>query len=103
MNTFGRSGIKNDGIGSYSRVHYDNYYANAFWNDSCFCMTYGGGTPLRYMDKPSKDGDSADSWSSDAANLDVHYSSGVANHFFYLPSEGSGSKTINGISYDSPT
>ena len=33
----------------------------------------------------------------------MHYSSGVGNHFFYLLSEGSGKKTINGIEYDSPT
>ncbi|GAA3123050.1 M4 family metallopeptidase [Streptomyces rameus] len=175
--TFGRSGIKNNGVGAYSRVHYGNAYVNAFWDDSCFCMTYGDGsgnvdpltsldvaghemshgvtantaglnysgesgglneatsdifgtgveffannasdkgdyligekidingdgTPLRYMDKPSKDGGSADSWSSSVGNLDVHYSSGVANHFFYLLSEGSGAKTINGVSYNSPT
>ncbi|MEV6947605.1 M4 family metallopeptidase [Streptomyces sp. NPDC051172] len=177
-NTFGRSGIKNNGVGAYSRVHYGNSYVNAFWDDSCFCMTYGDGsgnadpltsldvaghemthgvtantaglnysdesgglneatsdilggvgvefyannssdpgdyligekiningdgTPLRYMDKPSKDGGSADSWYSGVGNLDVHYSSGVANHFFYLLSEGSGAKVINGVSYDSPT
>ncbi|MEU6497377.1 M4 family metallopeptidase [Streptomyces sp. NPDC046984] len=176
-NTFGRSGIKNDGKAAYSRVHYGNSYVNAFWDDSCFCMTYGdgsgnnhpltsldvaghemshgvtsntaglnysgesgglneatsdifgtgvefaannssdpgdyligekiningNGTPLRYMDKPSKDGGSADNWSSSVGNLDVHYSSGVANHFFYLLSEGSGSKTINGVTYNSPT
>ncbi|MFD8308338.1 M4 family metallopeptidase [Streptomyces sp. NPDC059690] len=175
--TFGRSGIKNNGVGAYSRVHYGSSYVNAFWDDSCFCMTYGDGdgnthpltsldvaghemshgvtantagldysgesgglneatsdifgtgvefyannssdvgdyligekidingdgTPLRYMDKPSKDGGSADYWSSSVGNLDVHYSSGVANHFFYLLSEGSGSKTINGVSYNSPT
>ncbi|MGW0414993.1 M4 family metallopeptidase [Streptomyces collinus] len=176
-NTFGRSGIKNNGVGAYSRVHYGNAYVNAFWDDSCFCMTYGDGsgnvdpltsldvaghemshgvtantaglnysgesgglneatsdifgtgvefyannasdpgdyligekidingdgTPLRYMDKPSKDGGSADYWSSSVGNLDVHYSSGVANHFFYLLSEGSGAKTVNGVSYNSPT
>ncbi|MFJ2160249.1 M4 family metallopeptidase [Streptomyces sp. NPDC087856] len=176
-NTFGRSGIKNNGVGAYSRVHYGSSYVNAFWDDSCFCMTYGDGsgnnhpltsldvaghemshgvtsntaglnysgesgglneatsdifgtgvefyannssdvgdyligekiningdgTPLRYMDKPSKDGGSKDSWSSTVGNLDVHYSSGVANHFFYLLSEGSGAKTINGVSYNSPT
>ncbi|OIK07108.1 M4 family metallopeptidase [Streptomyces monashensis] len=177
-NVFGRSGIKNDGKAAYSRVHYGSSYVNAFWDDSCFCMTYGDGqgnadpltsldvaghemthgvtantagldysgesgglneatsdilggvgvefyannakdpgdyligekiningdgTPLRYMDKPSKDGGSADSWSSSVGNLDVHYSSGVANHFFYLLSEGSGAKTVNGVSYDSPT
>ncbi|WP_234545404.1 M4 family metallopeptidase, partial [Streptomyces shenzhenensis] len=59
--------------------------------------------PLRYMDKPSKDGSSADSWYSGVGNLDVHYSSGPANHMFYLLSEGSGSKTINGVTYNSPT
>ena len=63
----------------------------------------GDGSPLRYMDKPSKDGGSADYWSSGVGNEDVHYSSGVANHFFYLLSEGSGKKTINGVDYDSPT
>ncbi|MBV6696115.1 M4 family metallopeptidase [Kitasatospora aureofaciens] len=176
-NTFNRLGIRNDGVGAFSRVHYDSNYTNAFWDDSCFCMTYGdgasnthplteidvsghemshgvtaatanltysgesgglneatsdimgtgvewyanlpsnppnywigelinlngNGTPLRYMDKPSKDGSSADSWYSGVGNLDVHYSSGVANHFFYLLSEGSGAKTINGFNYDSPT
>jgi Zn-dependent metalloprotease len=63
----------------------------------------GNGTPLRYMDRPSKDGNSADYWSRTVGRLDVHYSSGVANHFFYLLSEGSGTKTLNGVTYDSPT
>ncbi|MYV56022.1 M4 family metallopeptidase, partial [Streptomyces sp. SID3212] len=63
----------------------------------------GNGTPLRYQDKPSKDGASKDAWSSTLKNLDVHYSSGPANHFFYLLAEGSGAKTINGVSYNSPT
>ncbi|MEW2133067.1 M4 family metallopeptidase [Streptomyces sp. NPDC005435] len=176
-NTFGRSGIRNDGVAAYSRVHYSSGYVNAFWDDSCFCMTYGDGTgnthaltsldvaghemshgvtsntaglnytgesgglneatsdifgtgvefyanntsdpgdyligekidingdgsPLRYMDKPSKDGASKDSWSSSLGGLDVHYSSGPANHFFYLLSEGSGTKVINGVTYNSPT
>ncbi|MEU0884855.1 M4 family metallopeptidase [Lentzea sp. NPDC005914] len=176
-NVHGRNGIKNNGVGALSKVHYGNNYSNAFWNDSCFCMTYGDGTsnqhpltsldvaahemshgvtsataglvysgesgglneatsdifgsttefyaansadvgdyligekinirgdgkPLRYMDKPSKDGRSLDYWSSTAGNVDVHYSSGIANHFFYLLSEGSGQKTINGVAYDSPT
>ncbi|MFF7073279.1 M4 family metallopeptidase [Streptomyces pseudovenezuelae] len=174
---YGRNGIRNDGVAAYSRAHYGSNYVNAFWQDSCFCMTYGDGsgnthpltaldvaahemshgvtaatagllysgesgglneatsdifaaavefhenlaadpgdylvgekidingdgTPLRYMDKPSKDGDSRDSWSSTLGGIDVHYSSGPANHFFYLLSEGSGAKTVNGVSYDSPT
>ncbi|MDX3588297.1 M4 family metallopeptidase [Streptomyces europaeiscabiei] len=176
-NVHGRSGIRGDGVGAYSRVHYGNNYVNAFWQDSCFCMTYGdgsgnanpltsidvaahemthgltsntaglnysgesgglneatsdifgstvefyaanssdvgdyligeeiningNGTPLRYMDKPSKDGSSKDAWYSGIGSIDVHYSSGPANHFFYLLSEGSGAKTINGVNYDSPT
>ncbi|WP_407549879.1 M4 family metallopeptidase [Streptomyces sp. Pv4-95] len=173
----GRAGIKGDGKGAFSRVHYGDSYVNAFWDDSCFCMTYGDGegnkapltaldvaahemshgvtsatanltysgesgglneatsdifgtsaeffakndkdpgdyligekidingdgTPLRYMDKPSKDGSSQDNWDSSTGGLDPHYSSGVANHFFYLLSEGSGAKEIGGVKYDSPT
>ena len=182
-NVFGRNGIDNAGTATYSRVHYSNSYDNAFWSDSCFCMTYGdgssfltltsidvaghemshgvtsrtanltyrgesgglneatsdimgtmvefmghgggttsvpnytaitgtintvGGTvpaanyligeqletasfthPLRWMYKPSLDGKSPDAWSKTLGRLDVHYSSGVANHFFFLLSHGS--------------
>ena len=163
-NVHGRNGIANDGQGALSRVHYGRNYGNAFWNDSCFCMTFGDGggsiyplvdidvaghemshgvtsrsadltysgesgglneatsdifgtmvefyannsndTPdymigeelyvnnpagtkaLRYMFKPSLDGTSPDCYSSNIGNLDVHYSSGVANHAFYLIAEG---------------
>jgi Zn-dependent metalloprotease len=58
---------------------------------------------FRRMDKPSSDGSSADCWSATVGQLDVHYSSGVGNHFFYLLSEGSGAKTLNGVSYSSAT
>ncbi|TDB82856.1 M4 family peptidase [Actinomadura sp. KC216] len=178
-NVFGRSGINGDGKGSFNRVHYGEGYANAFWDDSCFCMTYGDGdgtnfgpltsldvaahemshgvtsatanltysgesgglneatsdimaaavefyannpadigdyligekvvlpgfgkSALRFMDRPSKDGNSHDAWSPETKNVDVHYSSGVGNHFFYLLAEGSGAKTINGVAYNSPT
>ncbi|WP_405932379.1 M4 family metallopeptidase [Streptomyces sp. NBC_00827] len=178
-NVHGRSGIAGDGKGSYNRVHYGTNYNNAFWDDSCFCMTYGDGdgttfgplvsldvaghemshgvtsktaaltysgepgglneatsdifgtlvefsannssdpgdwligekivksgfgrSALRYMDQPSKDGNSADCWSSSVANLDVHYSSGVANHFAYLLAEGSGPKTIGGVAHNGTT
>ncbi|GES30697.1 M4 family metallopeptidase [Streptomyces angustmyceticus] len=173
----GRNGIKGDGKGATSRVHYGKNYVNAFWDDDCFCMSYGDGEgdkapltaldvaahemshgvtaatanltysgesgglnegtsdifgtsvefyakndkdpgdyligekiningdgkPLRYMDKPSRDGQSKDFWDSSTGGLDPHYSSGVANHFFYLLSEGSGPKEIGGVKYDSPT
>lgn len=49
------------------------------------------GTPLRYMDDPSKDGSSAKCYSSTVGNLDVHYSSGIGNRFFYILAVGSGS------------
>jgi zinc metalloprotease ZmpA len=179
-NVHGRSGIDGAGNTGYSRVHYGRNYNNAFWSDSCFCMTYGDGdgstfTPLtaldvaghemthgvtsrsanltysgesgglneatsdifgtlveyysnnandpgdyiigeeiftpakagdglRYMYKPSLDGASKDCWYSGIGSIDVHYSSGVANHFFYLLAEGSSpaggpaSPTCNGSS-----
>lgn len=158
----GRNGIANDGKGTFNRVHYGKNYNNAFWSDSCFCMTYGDGdgktfnpfdsldvaghemshgvtsrtanltytgesgglneatsdifgtmveyyaantndTPdyligeklyksgtkaLRSMFQPSLDGRSSDCWYSGLGSLDVHYSSGVANHFYYLLAEG---------------
>ncbi|NJC72867.1 M4 family metallopeptidase [Planosporangium thailandense] len=172
----GRNGIANDGRGSYNAVHYGSGYNNAFWSDSCFCMTYGdgdgtqfnpfvaldvaghemshgvtsrtaglrysgesgglneatsdifgtmvefyannpkdvpdyligekirkNGQPLRYMDDPGKDGKSASCWTPSVGSLDVHYSSGVANHFFFLLAVGSGAHTVNGVAYNSPT
>ena len=172
---FGRNGIAGDGKGALSRVHYGRNYNNAFWDDACFCMTYGDGdgtvfgpltaldvtghemshgvtshtaklnyfgesgglneatsdifgtmiefyandpddppdynigeevvktgTALRSMAQPSRDGSSADCWGPFVGFRDVHFSSGVANHFFYLLSQGSGtgpydtSTTCNG-------
>lgn len=161
-NVHGRNGIADDGKGAYNRVHYGRKYSNAFWSDSCFCMTYGdgdgvtfnpfdsldvaghemshgvtsrtanltysgesgglnegssdifgtmveyyasnpndlpdyqigeelyksGAKALRYMYKPSLDGKSADCWYPTVGSLNVHYSSGVANHFYYLLAEG---------------
>jgi len=178
QNAFGRNGIDNAGKATFSRMHYSSQYDNAFWSDSCFCMTYGDGqvggsvgeadldtaghemshgvcaatanlvyrkesgglneansdifgtlvefytlnnstgsfipsTPgsgsitanyklfenswghaypneaLRWMYKPSRDGRSPDFYSSTIGRLDVHYSSGVANHFFFLLAHGS--------------
>ncbi len=58
---------------------------------------------LRRMDNPASDGSSLGCWSSNAKNVDVHYSSGIGNHFFYLLAEGSGAKTIGGVAHNSPT
>jgi len=51
---------------------------------------YGTGDPLRYMFHPSLDGSSADCWYPSVGDIDVHWSSGVGNHFFFLLAEGSG-------------
>lgn len=58
---------------------------------------------FRRMDNPAADGASANCWSSTLKNLDVHHSSGVGNHFFFLLAEGSGNRQVNGVSYSSPT
>ena len=167
--THNRSGIANDGKAALSRVHYGNKYNNAFWSDSCFCMTYGDGDGsvlkplvaidvaghemshgvtsrtaklvysgesgglneatsdifgtaveffakntvdtgdyligekiagpglgkgfLRSMVSPKDDGRSIDHYSLYKAGIDVHFSSGIANNFFYLLSEGGTNKT----------
>jgi len=181
--TLGRNGIANNGVGTYSRVHVGKNYVNAFWSDSCFCMSYGDGdgvtygplvdldvaghemthgvtsrsanlvysgesgglneatsdimgtmveffasnaldtpdyligeeiyinnvsgtanqTALRYMYNPIKDTRSPNCYVSTLGSLDVHYSSGVANHFFYLLAEGTGAKTYSGVDHTSPT
>jgi Zn-dependent metalloprotease len=183
LSAHGRSGIAGDGVGSRSRVHYGIRYNNAFWNNACFCMTYGDGDgvitgplvsldvsghemahgvtahtaglvysgesgglneansdifgtmvefyannsldtgdylmgeetvianvsgapdqrALRYMYNPSRDTRSPNCWSASLATLDVHYSSGVGNRFFYLLAEGSGARTYSGVDHATPT
>jgi Zn-dependent metalloprotease len=51
------------------------------------------GSALRVMAHPERDGRSVGCWSPQIRELGVHYSSGVANHFFYLLAEGTGSET----------
>ncbi len=58
---------------------------------------------FRRMDNPISDGSSPNCYSTNTKNLDVHYSSGVANHFFYLLAEGSGAKPIGGVVHSSTT
>ena len=50
----------------------------------------GNGAPLRYMYNPALDGSSHSCWSTSTNGVDVHYSSGVANHFFFDLAEGTG-------------
>ncbi len=169
MNVHGRNGIDGAGKATYNNVHYGKSYDNAFWSDSCFCMTYGDGSsftvltsldvaghemthgvtantaklvysgesgglneamsdihgtmveyyahstgstigdtggnfligdqlsvkPLRYMFKPSKDGQSRDAWKTGLGGIDVHYSSGPMNRAFFFLSQGASSTTTS--------
>ncbi|MEU6479795.1 M4 family metallopeptidase [Streptomyces sp. NPDC047017] len=60
---------------------------------------------LRRLDQPSQDRleGTIDYWSPSTTNTEVHAGSGVSSHAFYLLAEGSGRKTIGGVSYNSPT
>lgn len=51
-------------------------------------VNHDGVQALRYMFKPSLDGHSADCWTPELNTMEVHSSSGVGNHFFYLLAEG---------------
>ncbi len=48
-------------------------------------------TPLRNMIKPSVDGGSQDAWYHGLSLIDVHYSSGPLNRWFYMLSQGASS------------
>lgn len=61
------------------------------------------GVGFRRMDDPAAADESVNCWSPDVGQLNVHYSSGVGNHFFYLLAEGSGAKTIGDLPHNSPT
>jgi Zn-dependent metalloprotease len=50
----------------------------------------GNGKPLRYMYNPTLDGSGIGCWTTGTKNVDVHYSSGVGNHFFFNLAEGTG-------------
>ncbi len=49
-NLFGRGGIDGNNKATYSRVHYSTSYDNAFWDDTCFCMTYGDGSSFKSLE-----------------------------------------------------
>jgi Zn-dependent metalloprotease len=63
----------------------------------------GNTKALRWMFNPHKDGTSPNCYVSNLGTLDVHYSSGVANHFYYLLAEGTGAHTYSGVDHTSTT
>src|SRR5205085_3264151 len=52
---------------------------------------------IRYMFDPQRDGASQNCWYDGLGKLDVHLSSGVANHFYYLLAEGTAARTYSGV------
>ncbi|MDR3670827.1 MAG: M4 family metallopeptidase [Holophaga sp.] len=48
-NVLGRNGIDGKGRTAYNRVHYASGFDNAFWDDDCFCMTYGDGETFKTL------------------------------------------------------
>ncbi|HEX8347600.1 MAG TPA: M4 family metallopeptidase [Actinoplanes sp.] len=50
----------------------------------------GNNQPLRYMYNPTLDGASHGCWANNTKTVNVHYSSGVGNHFFFNLAEGTG-------------
>jgi Zn-dependent metalloprotease len=58
---------------------------------------------LRFMFDPIKDGRSPSCYEATLGTLDVHFSSGVANRFFYLLAEGSAARTYGGVNHYAPT
>src|ERR1035437_4263962 len=51
-NVHQRDGIDDKGTATYARGHFGNGYSNAFWDDSCFCMTFGDGKAGATMATP---------------------------------------------------
>jgi Zn-dependent metalloprotease len=60
------------------------------WEVARNCMP-AGVAPLRFMYKPSLDGASADGWYDGIDQIDVHFSSGPVNRFYYFLVNGSSS------------
>jgi vibriolysin len=102
----GESGGLNEALSDIFGAYCESY-ASGTWSTSNAVFMVGDdiwtpATPndaLRYMYDPAKDGTSLDYWTSSAGNVDVHYSSGIANLAFTLLSKGGthprGKSTIN--------
>jgi Zn-dependent metalloprotease len=91
----GESGGLNEALSDIFGAYCESY-ASGTWStaDKIFMVGDDVWTPntpgdaLRYMFDPAKDGVSLDYWTTNAKNVDVHYSSGIANLAFTLISRG---------------
>jgi Zn-dependent metalloprotease len=94
LNYSGESGGLNEATSDIFGTMVEFYANNAkdpgdyMIGEKVYAKNPDGTRALRYMFKPSLDGGSPDCYSANIGSLDVHYSSGVANHFFYLLAEG---------------
>ena len=83
---FGQSGGLNESFSDMAAQAAEFYSAGkSSWQIGPEIMKEDSGyDALRYMDKPSRDGESIDTADDYYGGLDVHYSSGVYNHLFYI-------------------
>ncbi|QRO01611.1 M4 family metallopeptidase [Archangium violaceum] len=102
----GQSGGLNEAMSDIFGAYCESY-ASGTWATTNAVFMVGddiwtpatAGDALRYMYDPAKDGASLDFYTSSSGNVDVHYSSGIANLAFTLLSRGGthprGKSTIN--------
>lgn len=83
---YGQSGGMNEAFSDMAAQAAEYYSVNkSTWQIGGEIMKEDSGwDALRYMDKPSRDGESIDTADEYYGGLDVHYSSGVYNHLFYI-------------------
>ncbi|KTD17369.1 zinc metalloprotease ProA [Legionella jordanis] len=83
---YGQSGGMNESFSDMAAQAAEYYSTgNNSWQIGPEIMKESSGwDALRYMDLPSRDGMSIDSADEYNSGLDVHYSSGVYNHLFYI-------------------
>ncbi|KTD54982.1 zinc metalloproteinase precursor [Legionella sainthelensi] len=83
---YGQSGGMNESFSDMAAQAAEHYsVGKSSWQIGGEIMKESSGyDALRYMDKPSRDGESIDTADEYYSGLDVHYSSGVYNHLFYI-------------------
>ncbi|MFZ5786889.1 MAG: M4 family metallopeptidase [Acidobacteriota bacterium] len=97
----GESGGLNESNSDIFGAAVEFYAASAkdvgdWWIGEMIYTPATAGDALRYMDTPKRDGRSIDHYSLYTSTMDVHYSSGLANNWFYLLANG-GTNQTSGI------
>jgi Zn-dependent metalloprotease len=71
--------------------------------EELFISNPGNTKASRWMFDPHRDGHSPNCYAAGIGRINVHYSSGPANHFYYLLAEGTGARTYSGVNHTSTT